>query len=94
MKLHNPLHPGRVCWLSYLEEGALPLEEVAARLGLPESRLRAFLEGDSPVDAELALRLAEGFGTSPQFWLKLQQSHDLWQAEQGFDRSSVRPVLD
>ncbi len=27
--------------------------------------------------ADTALRLARYFGTSPQFWLNLQQAHDL-----------------
>lgn len=97
MKLYNPSHPGRVCWHSYFEDeesNTLSVAETAEKLGLTEKRLEAFLEGSENVDAELALRLATGFGTKPQFWLKIQLSYDLWQAEQHFDANSVRPVID
>jgi antitoxin HigA-1 len=30
----------------------------------------------------MATRLARLSGTTPQFWLTLQQQHDLWHAEQ------------
>jgi plasmid maintenance system antidote protein VapI len=29
----------------------------------------------------MALRLAAALGTSPEVWLRMQEAHDLWQAQ-------------
>ena len=42
------------------------------------------------VSAELALRLARLFGSAPEFWLNLQCTVDLWDAERGMGREIQR----
>ena len=37
------------------------------------------------VSSEMALRLARLFGNSPDFWLSLQRSVDLWDAQVAID---------
>jgi plasmid maintenance system antidote protein VapI len=38
----------------------------------------------------MALRFEKAFGTSRQAWLNMQQSYDLWHAEQEVDLSEVQ----
>ncbi len=78
----RPIHPGEVL----LEEFMRPLELSANRLGetigVPHNRITAITAGDRGVTADTALRLARVFGTTPEFWLNLQQMYELRTAEQ------------
>jgi addiction module HigA family antidote len=41
------------------------------------------------VTAETAHRLSHYFGTTPEFWMNLQATHDLSKAEAGADYSDI-----
>ena len=73
----TPTHPGEVL----LEEFLVPLEitqvELAAHLGIPIQRVNGIVRGKRAVTPETAWLLAQAFETTPEFWLKLQASHDL-----------------
>jgi addiction module HigA family antidote len=49
----------------------------AAHLGVPVQRINELIRGKRGVTAETAWLLAQALGTTPQFWLNLQSSHDL-----------------
>lgn len=76
-----PVHPGEILEHE-LEELALSANAFAKALGVPTNRITAILRGTRGVTADTALRLGRYFGTSPRFWLNLQQSFDLKIAEQ------------
>ncbi len=57
-------------------------EVFATQLGVTLERLTGLLDGQTILDAEMALRLSHFFGTSPQFWLNLQNLYDLRKAEE------------
>jgi len=46
------------------------------------------------VSPEMALRLSRLFGTTPEFWLNLQRSVDLWDAEATIkdDMRRIKPL--
>ena len=77
MRMHNPAHPGEI-----LREhmGEMPVSKLAAHLGVSRVTLSRVLNGSSGISAEMALRLSEALGTSPDLWLNLQTQYDLWQA--------------
>ncbi len=54
---------------------------LAKRLGVTRSRLQRLLEETAPANADMALRLARVFGTTPEFWMNLQIHRDLALAE-------------
>ena len=58
--------------------------ELARALNIPQNRVSEILNGKRAVTVDTALRLARWIGSSPQYWLNLQQIHDLRVAE---DRS-------
>ena len=78
--MHNPAHPGEVL-RDYLPEG-MTVGEAAKRLGVTRQALSAILNGHAGVSAEMALRLAEALNTSPDMWLSMQTTYELWCAEQ------------
>ncbi|RXZ42831.1 addiction module antidote protein, HigA family [Crenobacter cavernae] len=78
-RMHNPAHPGEVLqdWL----EG-VSVTEAARKLGVTRTALSRILHGHAGISPDMALRLADASGTSPESWLQMQMSYDLWQAEQ------------
>lgn len=71
------IHPGEIL----LEEFLIPLEISAYRLAketfLPQTRISEIIKGNRRITADTALRFAKYFGTSPKFWLGLQDDYDL-----------------
>jgi antitoxin HigA-1 len=49
-------------------------------MGISANRLNELIRGKRGVTAETALRLAGLLRTTPEFWLNLQTSWDLWRA--------------
>ncbi len=76
-----PVSPGEIL----LEEFMLPLglsqNELARRIDVPVSRIAGIVHGNRSITADTASRLGKLFGTSAQFWLNLQNRHDLEQLE-------------
>ena len=77
----RPVHPGEILG-DEMEELGLSANSLANALSVPANRITAILKGQRGVTADTALRLARYFGTSPQFWLNLQKTFELRQAEQ------------
>jgi addiction module HigA family antidote len=56
--------------------------DFAAQLAVPASEFESLLHGERELTADMAMRLAHFFGTSAEFWLKLQNLYDLRMTEQ------------
>ena len=76
-RMHNPPHPGEAL-REYL--GDITVTEAAMKLGVNRVTLSRVLTGSSGVSADMAYRLSEAFGTSPQLWAGMQLQYDLYQA--------------
>ena len=92
MAMHNPPHPGEFSSSVYLQPNGISGRELAAKLGVAASTLNRVLTGASGISPEMALRLSKCLGRSPESWLALQYSYDLWQARQQVDLSRVGKV--
>ena len=80
MGIHNPPHPGEFIREVYLSPYDFSARKVAGSLGVSPSTLNRLLNGDSNVSPEMALRLSKALGRSPESWLAIQDSFDLWHA--------------
>lgn len=74
------VHPGRILKRE-LEARHLSANALALALRTPSGRITDILNGKRAVSVETAMRLGRYFGQSPRFWLNLQTSYDLAQAE-------------
>jgi len=93
-----PPHPGSM--IRDMIEGIkdetgsdLTVRQVAEGLGISPKTLSNILNGHQGVSSEMAVRLSEAFGSSPEFWLKLQRDYELWHAEQKINRASIQRFL-
>ena len=89
MRMHNPAHPGEV-----LREhmGEMPVNKLAAHLGISRVTLSRVLNGSSGISAAMALKLSEALGTSPELWLNMQTQYDLWRASRS-RRKKIEPLV-
>ncbi len=91
--MHNPPHPGEFIRDVYLDALQLSVRDVAARLQVAPSTLNRILQRRSRVTPEMALRLSRCLGRSAESWLAMQDAHDLWQARQRLDLTSLQPLV-
>ena len=72
----TPIHPGEIL-ADELGEIGLTAKRLADVLEVPPNRLYQLLAGRRNVTADTALRLAQFFGTSADFWMNLQSAYEL-----------------
>ena len=77
--MFNPAHPGEIVQ-EYMEGLDLTVSALAAHLKITRANLSRVIHGKTGVSAEMALRLSEAFGTSPQVWIRMQANYDLAKA--------------
>jgi addiction module HigA family antidote len=77
----RPSHPGVLLREVILPALHLTVKETAETLGISRQTLHAILSGKSAVTPEMAVRLGKLCGDGAGVWLRMQQAHDLWQAE-------------
>lgn len=70
------IHPGEIL-KGELEELNLSANAFSKALGVPANRITAILNEQRGVTADTALRLAQFFGGTPDFWMNLQSSYDV-----------------
>jgi len=72
-------HPGEVLREEFMVPYGLSASALARALGVPVNRITEIIATVKPrgITPDTALRLSRYFGTTPQFWLNLQQSYDL-----------------
>ncbi|RXK83298.1 HigA family addiction module antitoxin [Filimonas effusa] len=87
-----PVHPGEILKEMYLDPLEISVTELADNIGVARRTVSLLINQHSGVSAEMALRLAKAFGTTPQFWLNMQQSHDLWNAEKRVILKSIKQL--
>lgn len=72
-----PVHPGEVLREEFLLQLGKSAEELSAHIGATAEEIGAVLREEQPVSPRLAWLLSMALDTTPEFWLNLQQNHDL-----------------
>jgi len=89
----QPIHPGEILAEDVLADLGLNARQLALELGVPANRITEIVRGRRGISADTALRLGRWLGTSPQFWLNLQQAYDLEIAELEHEKEIERTVM-
>lgn len=92
MPMHNPPHPGEFIREVYLKPFGITGRQLSEKLGVSASTLNRILNGRSGISSEMALRLSKALGRTPESWLAMQDSFDLWQARRSVNLDSVEKV--
>ncbi len=87
------IHPGEHLAEELKELGMRPAQ-LAGQLKVPTNRITGILNGQRAITGDTALRLGHFFGTSPEFWLKLQSLFELQLAARKAGKSiRILPTL-
>lgn len=78
MPIKNPVHPGAIVKGS-LAELRLSVTDAAKVLGVTRPTVSKLVNGRAAISPEMAIRLSKAFGSTPEFWLRLQLNYDLAQ---------------
>jgi addiction module HigA family antidote len=73
--------PGEFLAEEFLQPLGMTANTLAMELHVPSNRITAIINGQRTITADTALRLAEYFGTTPEFWMNLQSVYELDKAK-------------
>lgn len=90
-----PTHPGGILKRQYLEPTSLTISELSRKIGVSRKTLSKIVneKGSITPTSDMALRLSQALGTTPELWLNLQQNYDLWHAStNSSDWKKIKPI--
>lgn len=73
----RPIHPGEILREEFLKPMGITAHALAMALQVPAPRIHDIVRERRAVSVDTALRLAKYLSTSPEFWLGLQNDHDM-----------------
>ena len=84
----RPIHPGEVLREEFIVPMGLTAHALAMELQVPAPRINDIVRERRGITADTALRLAQFFGTSGEFWMGLQVDYEM-----AMTRGPMRDVL-
>ena len=91
-ELVEPVTPGEMLKEEFLVEYGLSQNALAKAIGISPNRIAEIVHNRRRITADTAVRLGLYFGNSPEFWLNLQQMHDLSKARLTLKKTIEREV--
>ncbi|HEU6439853.1 MAG TPA: HigA family addiction module antitoxin [Terriglobales bacterium] len=90
----RPIHPGEIVREDFMPDYGLTVSTLASALGVSRQSINELVRERRAVSPEMALRLGRLFGNSAEFWLNLQRSIDLFdaQAAAGGEVERIQPL--
>ncbi|MDZ7576617.1 MAG: HigA family addiction module antitoxin [Candidatus Nanopelagicales bacterium] len=90
----TPIHPGEVLLEDFLCPLSMSQYRLAKAIGVHPRRINEIVHGTRGITADTALRLARFFGTTPQFWMNMQDQYELDSEEDrlGESLSRIEPM--
>jgi addiction module HigA family antidote len=80
-EIMRPIHPGEILREEFLLPKKMSASSLAREMDVPANRISAIISGQRGITADTALRLSSVLGTTPGFWMNLQQTYELRLAE-------------
>ena len=76
----DPTTPGEILQEEFLKPLGLTQKQLADHIGCDVKVINRIVNNKTSISAEMAVKLASAFNTSPQFWLNAQQAVDIYGA--------------
>ena len=75
----KPTAVGEILQEEFLLPLNLKISDLANILDVHRNTASAIVNNSTKITLEMAFKLAKAFGTTPEFWLNLQNAVDLWE---------------
>ena len=72
-----PTHPGEILLEEFLKPMEMTQVAFSEHINVPIQRVNEIVKGKRGITSDTAWLFSQALGTTPQFWLNLQASHDL-----------------
>uniref|UniRef100_Q025K0 Plasmid maintenance system antidote protein, XRE family n=1 Tax=Solibacter usitatus (strain Ellin6076) TaxID=234267 RepID=Q025K0_SOLUE len=72
-----PVHPGEMLREEFMKPLGISINGLALELHVPVTRISQIVNERRGITADTALRLAQHFGTSADFWMNIQKDYEL-----------------
>ena len=92
MSDRTPIHPGEILSEEFLNPMGISQSRLARDVNVPPGRINEICLGKRAITPDTALRLGRYFGMSAEFWMTLQQRHDLERAKDALNARLEREV--
>jgi addiction module HigA family antidote len=76
------IHPGEILTEEFMKPLGLSSRKLAESIGVSAPRINDIILERRGITADTALKLSKYFKTTPKFWMNLQISYELREAEQ------------
>ena len=93
MTTAEPLHPGEHL-AEIMNELVITQYRLAKVMGVPPVRIHNIAHHRRSISTDTALRPGQVLGMTPDFWLNLQQVHDLDLARTTTNTSAIEPLME
>ena len=87
----RPTAPGVILAEFYLTPKSVTVKDFADAAGVSRKHMSDIIHGRAAVTAVTASRIAEALGTTPQYWLNLQNAVDLYEASKRVEKAKRKP---
>ena len=94
MPMKSPVHPGEVVLEECILPAGISITAAAKALGVSRQALTNLTTKRSGISAEMAVRLEKVFGSTADFWMRLQAAHDLAGVRARENEIIVTPIKD
>ena len=94
MTMKNPPHPGEIIRDVCINPLGLTVTQAAEGLGVTRKTLSLLLNGHAGISPEMAVRLSQSFGRSPESWLQLQLQYDLARVRKSAKQIKTKRFFD
>jgi addiction module HigA family antidote len=77
-RIPHPTLPGEMLTEEFLVPLGLTQTELAQKIGVAPRSINEICKGKRAISPLMAMRLADVFDNTPEFWMNLQSAWDLW----------------
>lgn len=88
-----PIHPGEILREEFMAPLGLSINALARALHVPPNHVSGIVNEKRGISAQMALRLSRYWGTTNEFWLRLQMSFELETAKDLYETKLMQEVL-
>ena len=92
----KPVHVGDILYEEFMQPYHITAYRLARMTGLSQTQIGRIIKGKRGITADTALRFAQVFSTSPEFWLNIQNRYyiDSINAETKENIKQIQPIKD
>ena len=90
----RPVPPGEVLNEDFLKPLGLTANALEKAIGVPPNRITAILKDERGITGDTAIRLGTFFKTSAEFWMILQMTYELRNAEKALPAKLGKNIED